>query len=256
MAEQSYVSDELTHFIGRALPTDEARFQLFLQIIEEGWLRASHREQLGPGVVSQGDGRKKLSSNEAVISTTLCFCDIPAKQLAIHIGKYGPFGIAFSKALLVRRGASPVFYIASNAANAEIAVGSPMTLGERFDQLYRDLAEVSAAFDAYVWEREPESPTRIPGLRITFGRSSNNTPPGQQALGKLHALESDLNKFVFSHIKFFTAELPHEHEENYYMEREWRKRDGLAFSANEVAGLYDARWLPTRILNGAPRVCR
>jgi len=43
---------------------------------------------------------------------------------------------------------------------------------------------------------------------------------------------------VFSYLKFFAATLPHEHDDNFYMEREWRKRDGLSFTPENVAALY------------------
>jgi len=235
--EQNYVSHELTHFVGGGLPTDDERFRLFLEILRQRWLQASYREQLGAGLIVRSDGGKELSSNEAVISTTLCFCDIPESELCIHVQKYGPFGIAFTKTSLLKKGASPVFYVAKNASALNLAPGiGARTLGETLNELQRDLAAVCAAFDEYVWSREPEGP--VPGLRITFKHSPKDTPEGHRALGKLHALQSDLNKVVFSYLKFFTAELKYEDPENYYMEREWRIRDGLAFGVGDVSALY------------------
>ncbi|MFN0103910.1 MAG: abortive infection system antitoxin AbiGi family protein [Bryobacteraceae bacterium] len=239
MATQNYISDELTHFVGRALQTDEERFRVFLEILEYRWLRASYREKFGAGFTVRSAGGKELSSNDCVVSTTLCFCDIPESEMAIHVSKYGPFGIAFPKAFLLRHGASPVFYVARNAStsNLEPGIGARM-LGERFDELHREMAEVLGAFNDFVWEREPASLARVPGLRVTFEHSPEGTPKGQQALGKLSSFCSDLDKLVFSYLKFFTAELPYEHADNYYMEREWRKRDGLAFDVENVARLY------------------
>lgn len=45
----------------------------------------------------------------------ICFCDIPADDLHLHMQKYGHFGIAFLKSLLVPKGANPVFYIAEQS---------------------------------------------------------------------------------------------------------------------------------------------
>lgn len=35
---QRYVSDELTHFVGRDLPDNEARYALLLKILRDGFL--------------------------------------------------------------------------------------------------------------------------------------------------------------------------------------------------------------------------
>jgi hypothetical protein len=51
MTNQSYVSNELTHFLGRSLPNDQLRYALLREVIRTGWLKASHRDQLGPGFV-------------------------------------------------------------------------------------------------------------------------------------------------------------------------------------------------------------
>ena len=48
-------------------------------------VKASHRDQLGPGFVGQSDGQKALSGNDAIKCTSVCFCDIPVKALAVHI---------------------------------------------------------------------------------------------------------------------------------------------------------------------------
>jgi Putative abortive phage resistance protein AbiGi, antitoxin len=48
----------------------------------------------------------------------VCFCDIPVADLALHARKSSPFGLAFRKSLLLEKGASPVFYVASNGPTA------------------------------------------------------------------------------------------------------------------------------------------
>jgi hypothetical protein len=104
MNPQSYVSDELTHFVGRAIrlpdgrPNDAERYALLLKILgdrrpdprqpPEGWLQASYREEFGPGFTMRSDGQKPLSTNEAIKCARLCFCDIPPGQLRIHMRKY------------------------------------------------------------------------------------------------------------------------------------------------------------------------
>lgn len=238
MTAQNYVSDELTHFVGKRLPADSDRLQLLIRILDQSWLQASYRELLGVGIVGRSDSSKLLSSNEAVITPTLCFCDIPEQELGIHVAKYGNFGISFPKPLLLRKGASPVFYVAADASTSNLDPGiGPRTLGERFNQLHTEFLGLCADLDAYVWAREPSGPGTA-GLRVTFKHAPAGTPEGQQVLGRLNALSSDFDMLVFSYLKFFNASLAHDDSDNYYMEREWRIRGGLAFRPDDVAHIY------------------
>jgi hypothetical protein len=66
MTNSSYVSNELTHFLGRSLSDDRGRYAPLREVVRTGWLKASNRHQLGPGFVGQSDGQKALSSNEAI----------------------------------------------------------------------------------------------------------------------------------------------------------------------------------------------
>ena len=59
MTNPAYVSDELAHFLGRALLDDQRRYTLLREVVRTGWLKASHRDQLGPGFVGQSDGQKR-----------------------------------------------------------------------------------------------------------------------------------------------------------------------------------------------------
>jgi hypothetical protein len=227
---QSYVSDELIHFVGGAMPSNAERYALFLKILGQGWLQASYREEFGPGFTVRSNSQTRLSANEAIKCTMLCFCDIPRGQLKIHTQKYGPFGIAFSKQFLLRRGATPVHYVPRNACNRAVGVG-PQNVGERFDELRAELGRVRADLEEYV--------TGIDGAPTYLSkRSPPGTPEGHRVLGRLSALQSEFEVLVFARIKFFTEGLPEDHRENYYMEREWRLHDGLAFRLGEIARIF------------------
>lgn len=186
MNTQSYVSNELTHFVGQLKPNNAERYALFLKILgdrfgpkkpREGWLQASYREKFGPGFTMRSDGQKRLSTNEAIRCTMLCFCDIPPGQLKIHMQKYGSFGIAFCKNFLVRYGATPVTYVARNARNHGIGIG-PQNVGERFDELRAELQRVGIDLEEYVTpstERRPlhsSCPHRIRRMAIDFSDAS------------------------------------------------------------------------------------
>jgi hypothetical protein len=244
--EQSYVSDELTHFVGKAIklpdgsPNNPERYALFLKILcdsvprtpREGWLKASYREKLGPGITMRSDGQKQLSKNEAVMSTMLCFCDIPLGQLQIHMQKYGSFGIAFCKHFLLRRGATPVYYIPRNA-RSNLTVGrGPRTVAEQFDVLRADFQRFSLDLEEYV--------TRIDGPTSLLAKLPGpNTPAGHRLRGLFSALERDLDELMFARMKFFEAGLPEGDDENFYMEREWRLHgDGLRFRLGDIARIF------------------
>lgn len=245
MNAQSYVSDELTHFVGRAeklpdgKPDNDKRYSLLLKILgakvdsrqpRRGWLQASYREEFGPGFELHSDGQKRLSTNEAIKCTMLCFCDIPLNQLDIHMEKYGSFGVAFAKRFLLRRGAIPVHYVPRNAHYPTVGVG-PRTIAERFDALREDLQRVQFDLDRYV--------TRIDGAASFLSKHPiQNAPEGHRVLGRFSALQNDFEELVFARMKFFTQGLPENHEDNFYMEREWRLHEGLSFCLGDIARIF------------------
>ena len=49
---------------------------------------------------------------------------------------------------------------------------------------------------------------------------------------------TELEELVFARMKFFTEGLPEDHDENFYMEREWRLHDGLAFRLEDISRIF------------------
>jgi hypothetical protein len=148
---QRYVSRDLSHFVGRALANDDARYELLVEILRSGALlprAGADPEKLGYAV--HVDARESLSSGLQVVPEAVCFCDIPVADLQLHTAKYGAFGLAFPKERLVSVGASPVFYVAANSiVGPDIPdMGEPPLRLEVFDmaveayhELMRRLAE-------------------------------------------------------------------------------------------------------------------
>jgi hypothetical protein len=231
MAGQKYVSDELTHFVGRGLSTREEQFRLLIEIVRTGSLRASYRVEFGAGCTMRVDPRKPLTSNESVRAVALCFCDVPYDDLGIHMAKYSGFGLAFSKRFMLSRGASPVFYVAKDAAPPPAPGRGPRTLGETFQLLRDELADIRLQMEQYA---DRENPSGASGVVVTYRLSPAGTPEIRRILGRLNAFASDLDQTVFARLKFFGGRLPEDHLENFYMEREWRKMDGLAFRLEDV----------------------
>src|ERR1039457_5940254 len=112
----SYTSRELTHFVGRSFrPDNQKQFDLLIKILETGIL-SPRPDNPSSWYNRANGGTLTLSVGELYPQFyNVCFCDIPLGDLDLHVRKYGAFGIAFLKSLLVPRGATPVFYVAENA---------------------------------------------------------------------------------------------------------------------------------------------
>jgi len=101
--------------------------------------------------------------------------------------------------------------------------------------LRADLQRLGIDLEEYV--------TRIDGPTSLLAKLSGpNTPAGHRLRGLFSALERDLDELVFSRMKFFTAGLSEGHDENFYMEREWRLHplhgDGLCFRLGDIARIF------------------
>lgn len=214
---QRYVSDELTHFVGRGLH-EHAQFDLLVEILRTGTLSPPPH---GPGVEGRVsiDRAASVSRNEAYDPEAVCFCDIPVGDLDLHIRKYSPFGIAFRKPLLVERGASPVFYVAGASVTRipDLAGRGAQrtTRAEYFDRMVRE----------YHLLRD-QAEARLEGLP----EGSKDRAFYQDLLRLAHFLDFE----VWSYLKFFHYPTDDADPENYYMEREWRLLGTLRFGLDHV----------------------
>ncbi len=212
MSLQRYVSDELTHFVGRSFRHEydahERQFELLVRILKSG--------QLGNNLDSRVDHRagRQFSGNEFYRSNVVCFSDIPVADLGIHMDKFSRFGLAFSKAFLAEKGANPVFYVAGNAKIDTTEEGSS-TLAAYFDDKHEQLW---AFYDAYL-ESRPEP---------------QEDPVQEAERRRLSDLFEFLVYHFFSFVKFFDQGLAPDDDKNHYMEREWRVFGNLDFALDDV----------------------
>jgi hypothetical protein len=227
-SHQRYVSNELTHFVGKNLKTDEERFALLVRIIREGILRPGRVGHFLTGFTMAIPVRGgTLSTNQAVTSTVVCFCDIPVSDLGIHMKKYKPFGIAFEKRLLIAKGANPVFYIASDAR-------APYTGATKakhaFDSLYRTHRKLSKDLTKFLEHQLP------PQKGVQIVRSGGHgVPLAERLLWRVGEFTESLDDLLFSNVKFFHSDRSETSTRNFYMEREWRVRGAVQFGIHDVA---------------------
>lgn len=89
LANQRYISKELTHFVGRGKPAEE-QYQLLLTILRTGELRSDPRRRPDSPRVSWATINASFSEREMYHFPGVCFSDIPVADLPLHIGKYSP----------------------------------------------------------------------------------------------------------------------------------------------------------------------
>lgn len=229
-AIQNYVSTELTHFVGRSLKKDgdteaetrEKQYALLLKVLRDGWLMCKPGGGRSTGMII--DPYTKLSSNRMIRPNMVCFCDIPLGDLAIHMNKYSPFGLAFMKSHLIEHGANPVFYIAINSKVNVLPVLSGIgksrieIRADYFDKQFAEFYDCMRAMKRFLYV------------------SPNKTPETKALLNRAENLENFMSS-LFGYFKCFDSSRCENDEENFYMEREWRLTKALQFKLNDVRRL-------------------
>jgi hypothetical protein len=221
---------------------EEKLYRRLLSILEEGQLKTGGRKtgvNADPSIGKEGItvehvityevGSKSLRKmfNPSVI----CFCDIPAEDIGIHVAKYSPFGLAFSRDFLLERGTNPVLYLAEDA----VVGGGEETLGGLFiEEMNRALNLLS---ELQVAHSHPAGAPRLHDVEgLPHGVTHDATLAHQFLL---------INVFAF--VKAFRGDSADEDPENYYMEREWRRYGDLDFTLNDVCRVYLPRHFAKRL---------
>ena len=262
---QRYVSNELSHFVGKG-KTEEEQYQLLVdKILKSGWLTYAPHDPSQPRTASL-DLSKPISTDDVIKYQVICFCDIPAADLAIHVHKYSKFGVAFKKEFLVERGACPVFYIANESPVPVQTVFSPGDFLERieearksgyidralyFDTSVRGIIDILAALDSLCCN---ENDRYFKGISASefkdrFGQLLGLSPAqvssvetalkdNTQAHQTIRMCIDFALNYMFTFMKCFDAKRSFEDESNYYMEREWRIGNNVQFTLNDVSRVF------------------
>ena len=217
---QRYVSPDLTHFVGAALPNQRRQFALLKKIVRQGVLQAKPRSRLLPDNVFEHAKYidRKLSSNEAYRGSIVCFCDIPLADLYLHMLKYSRFGIAFRKSFLTEHGVAPVMYVPRGGRPSllhfyDLRPAAPIPV--------RGISSQAVVFDRF-WRYLNNFHTRVEATE------------DEELLKEWRRVVGFLDLSILSYLKFFDHRLHDEHEENYYMEREWRASKSVQFELNDI----------------------
>jgi hypothetical protein len=210
-----YVSNELIHFVGRRLETDSEKYNLLKAILTEGRLSASGGKGLDPTVTTS----PKIDYFNKIRSTSVCFCDIPFRDLQFHMHKYGKFGISFTKSFLCGLGANPVFYFIID----QLEEGGGMRFNKK--HILDEIVDIGEKICAQYENGKTVFDAKITTELGTVCGSTSMTFREWYQLLVFH---------IFSHIKPVKFADNLAASENFYMEREWRTLGDIRFETGHV----------------------
>lgn len=218
-----YVSKTLYHFVGSKHPLDDEKcFELLKTIINSGYIAARDVDnnnlqfRLGDTQL-RIDPKGKLIEETLVKGNITCFCDIPIKSQGIHHTKYGRFGIGFKLEVLALLGSRPVQYLPY----------SPNEWGSPFGRLLIDQLDET--------------------IKEFFGRKDSF-----KEKYKLEKVEDTLLHDFAVFLKPYNRDLPLDHLQCYYTEREWRKLGSVEIKPEHVDCIVVPRGYGNRLLNDIP----
>lgn len=190
----------LYHFVGwGSAEDDEKNFDTLCKVLTS--------KQVGrpssAGTRLEIDPTRRPQKGELIKQSVTCYCDIPRNELKIHLSKYGRFGVGLDRSQLSRWGARPVAYVPFMSKYPGGTAGS---------FLLRDLDALLKGMHAFPLGG-PAEKERTVGVPLRSRAEVDDR------------LESTFYKDFLAFLKFFDGDLPVDHPEYYYAEREWRKFD-------------------------------
>jgi Putative abortive phage resistance protein AbiGi, antitoxin len=214
----TFISDELFHFVGHAHPLEhDANYATLKLVLGRGCIsHPPHNDDWGT-VANRVDLSKSLFTEEMLIPTVTCFCDIPFLSLPLHMSKYGNFGVALSRHHLVKYGARPVMYIPIRRDDWHSSRGGGTAVLKSIETTFRGLKSQLAEADK-VGQKRSSFPTREP----------LNPEDAVRHLDRTLALE------ILAYLKPFDSLLEASDPYYFYSEREWRKYGNMRFKPEDV----------------------
>ena len=245
-SQQRYISNELSHFAGAKLEKKENQYKVLIEIINTGFLKSSGHG-FHPTLSSvEINENAKISENEMYIPGMVCFCDIPVEDLHLHVKKYSPFGLSFSKDFIVNNGGAPLYYIPRKTKVEKAKRMSPERV-EQLAQKSRNLGRASIEPEEEDWKKTnkalyfDEMVKKYQGLLKLLCRliyKIDNLEQRGGAFNNLNEIEIFSKFHFFSYLKFFDHELQDSDLENYYFEREWRIVGNLQFNKKDIKRVF------------------
>jgi hypothetical protein len=229
--ELKHFTDELYHFVGFSHPKDrDANYKILQDILRQKQIKRKSWPGDPKIVGIIFDPAESLKRGELMLSNTICFCDIRANDLKIHMAKYGEFGLGFHRGFLMRYGCRPMMYVPHMLDDFLALHGSALTKNI--------LSKFAGAREAL--DREAK--------RTLTGADPDWDKTLEAFGGLLDILQRDLMPFF----KTYDAHLSENDIENFFMEREWRRFCALEFVPEQVASIVVAPGFADRLKNDFP----
>ena len=196
----AYTSEILYHLVGHGRPEDDhTNLATLRDILTSMEIRTNKVSGYSGGKTLSIDPKRGCVDGEPIAQTVACFCDIPFELLALHASKYGRFGVGLDRSIVAEWGGRPVIYV------PRVSPDSFQTNNTFCERVLTTWEGLQTFF--------PDVPT--------LSTSVLGAAPTSQ-IEAVAMAESELEQML-AFVKTFDVDLPLEHPENYYMEREWRK---------------------------------
>lgn len=207
--QSPYTSHVLYHLVGSSAPDDdEANYRTLCAVLSSMELRTNEVAGQRNRILLEIDPERGDVDGEPIAQSKVCLCDIPFQALGLHTKRYGRFGVGVDRATVAKWGGRPVIYV-------------PTTQDPRpgtNDYLAQDAMNALVGLDKFFPDPD-EQRSRNPGL-----------PPSSRE--EAIELARRTIEMLLAHTKQFKVNLPIEHPENFYMEREWCKLGKLSLHSS------------------------
>lgn len=244
MPEQRYISQELSHFVGKGRAAEE-QYALLLEILRTGWLTHPPHDPSISGNL-EGDWTADFSTNEMFLPQMVCFCDIPVEDLALHAAKYSPFGLSFLRDYVVDKGASPIFYVPRHS-KVKVPRSNLSLTGNDIKRLIEESG-------AEGFTRLVDKDNHVNHLMDYYAQLVNLAMNDESRM--IMELIRFLEFHVFAYMKFYNHDLADDDPENYYFEREWRVVGNVRFDLEAVHRVFMTREYAERFRENLPEYTR
>lgn len=229
-----YISGELFHFVGYSSPKDdEKNYETLCKVLNASCISYPPHDQSCGKIGYRTEWDQKLNTEKLIVPNVTCFADIPFHSLSVHIEKYGRFGVALPRHLLIMYGARPVMYFPLRSDDWNSFYGQT---------LLNDIEAIVKGFNDNFFKNQPDKRTESRSLGV---------PPATSEVA-ISAMQSMVLKDFLAFIKPFNSELAHDDKFNYYMEREWRKYGNMQFKEDELTKIIVAKDYKERLEKDFP----